>query len=117
MVLVKAPEQTIDYMHCKLSSLFLHVSAYSQQLSIGYSLYGLRVKITVEFALHPPHETSRDPEIQTKEDFKSKFRKQLLKLVDGIIEIVKSKKMYWNTKSRIIEWTEFQENEVEQSNN
>jgi len=28
---VKAPEQTIDYMYCKLSSLFLHVSAYSQQ--------------------------------------------------------------------------------------
>jgi len=31
LVLVKAPEQTIDYMYCKLSSLFLHVSAYSQQ--------------------------------------------------------------------------------------
>ena len=46
MVLVKAPEQTIDYMHCKLSSLFLYVSAYSQQLlSIGCSLYSLRVKI------------------------------------------------------------------------
>ena len=43
---MKAPEQTIDYMYCKLSSLFLHVSAYSQlQLSIGCSLYSLRVKI------------------------------------------------------------------------
>jgi len=31
LVSVKAPEQTIDYMDCKLSSLFLHVSAYSQQ--------------------------------------------------------------------------------------
>jgi len=25
----ESPEQTIDYMYCKLSSLFLHVSAYS----------------------------------------------------------------------------------------
>jgi len=33
---VKAPEQTIGYMHCKLNSLFLHVSACSQQqLCIG----------------------------------------------------------------------------------
>jgi len=31
----------------------------------------------VKFALHPQHETSRDPETQTKEDFKGKFRKQL----------------------------------------
>jgi len=31
----------------------------------------------VEFALYPQHETSCDSEIQTKEDFKSKFRKQL----------------------------------------
>jgi len=31
----------------------------------------------VEFALHPQHETSRDSEIQTKEDLKSKFRNQL----------------------------------------
>jgi len=30
--LVKSPEQTVDYMYCKLNSLFLHVSAYSQQL-------------------------------------------------------------------------------------
>ena len=45
-VLVKAPEESIDYMYCKLSSLFLHVSAYSQQqLWIGCSLYSLRVKI------------------------------------------------------------------------
>jgi len=45
LVLVKAPEQTIDYMRCKLISLFLHVSAYSQQqLWIGCSLYSLRVK-------------------------------------------------------------------------
>ena len=43
---MKAPEQTIDYMYCKLSYLFLHVSAYAQlQLSIGCSLYSLRVKI------------------------------------------------------------------------
>jgi len=28
---VKAPEQIIDYMCWKLSSLFLHISAYSQQ--------------------------------------------------------------------------------------
>jgi len=27
----EAPEQTIDYMYCKLSSLFLLVSVYSQQ--------------------------------------------------------------------------------------
>jgi len=46
LILVKAPEQTIDYMYCKLSSLFLHVSAYSQQqLWIGCNLYSLRVKI------------------------------------------------------------------------
>jgi len=31
------------------------------------------VKGCVEFALHPQHETSRDPEKQTKEDFKSKL--------------------------------------------
>ena len=46
MVLVKTPEQTIDYMHCKLSSLFFHVSTHSeQQVWIGWSLYSLRVKI------------------------------------------------------------------------
>jgi len=46
LVLVKDPEQTVDYMYCKLSSLFPHVSAYSQQqLWIGCSLYSLRVKI------------------------------------------------------------------------
>jgi len=39
----------------------------------------------VEFVLHLQHETSRDPEIQTKEDFKSKFRKQL-----GSLSIVSS---------------------------
>jgi len=33
-------------MYCKLSSLFLHVSAYSQQqLCIGCSLYSLHIKI------------------------------------------------------------------------
>ena len=43
---MKDPEQTVDYMYCKLSSLFPHVSAYSQQqLWIGCSLYSLRVKI------------------------------------------------------------------------
>jgi len=31
---------------------------------------------TVEFALHPLHETSRDSEIPTKEDYKSKFINQ-----------------------------------------
>jgi len=31
----------------------------------------------VEFALHPQHEASCDSEIQTGQDFKSKFRKQL----------------------------------------
>jgi len=30
-----------------------------------------------EFALHPQHETSRDSETQTKEDFKRKLRKRL----------------------------------------
>ena len=35
------------------------------------------MKNSVEFALHPQHETSCDPEIQIKEDLKSKFRKQL----------------------------------------
>jgi len=29
----------------------------------------------IEFALHPQHETSCDSEIQTREDFKNKFRK------------------------------------------
>jgi len=42
----ETPEQTIDYMYCKLSSLFLHVSTFSQhQLWIGCSLYSLRVRI------------------------------------------------------------------------
>ena len=46
MILAKAPEQTIDNMYCELSSLFLHVSAFSQQqLWIGCSLYSLRVKL------------------------------------------------------------------------
>jgi len=36
--------------------------------------------ILVEFALHPQHETSGDSEIQTKEDLKRKFRKQLGRL-------------------------------------
>jgi len=31
---------------------------------------------SVESALHPQHEASRDSEMQTKEDLKSKFRKQ-----------------------------------------
>jgi len=35
-----------------------------------------RDSICVEFALHPQHETSCESETQTKEDFKSKFRKQ-----------------------------------------
>jgi len=35
------------------------------------------VERNVEFALHPQHEKSHASEIQTKEDFKSKFRKQL----------------------------------------
>ena len=35
----------------------------------------------VEFALHPQHERSCDSEIQTKEDLKGKFRKQLGSLV------------------------------------
>jgi len=35
------------------------------------------VKGCAEFALHPQHEMSCDSEIQTKKDFKSKFRKQL----------------------------------------
>ena len=43
----KTPEQTINYMYYKLSSLFLHVSGFSQhQLWIECSLYSLRVKIT-----------------------------------------------------------------------
>jgi len=33
--------------------------------------------VGVEFALHPQHGRSCDSEIQTKKDFKSKFRKQL----------------------------------------
>ena len=35
----------------------------------------------VEFALHPQHETSRDSETQTKEDFKSKSGKRLRSLL------------------------------------
>ena len=31
--------------------------------------------------MHPQHETSRDPEIQTKKDFKSKSRKRLRSLL------------------------------------
>jgi len=34
-------------------------------------------QFSVELALQPQYETSCDSEIQTKEDFKSKFRKQL----------------------------------------
>jgi len=34
----------------------------------------------VEFALHPQHEMSCDSEIQTKEDLKRVFRKQLGRL-------------------------------------
>jgi len=35
------------------------------------------VERNVEFVLAPQHETSYDSEIPAKEDFKSKFRKQL----------------------------------------
>jgi len=65
----------------------------------------------VEFALHTQHETFRDCEIQTKEDFKSKSRKRLTSLstVSGNINDWYE---YWNTQSHITEWTEFQENEV-----
>ena len=37
----------------------------------------LEAEAVVEFPVHPQHETSCDSEIQTKKDFKSKFRKQL----------------------------------------
>jgi len=37
-------------------------------------------RASVEFALHPQHETPRDSEIQTKEDFKRKLRKRLRSL-------------------------------------
>jgi len=37
---------------------------------------GGRGRSSVEFALHPQHETPHDSEIQTKQDLKSKFRKQ-----------------------------------------
>jgi len=39
-----------------------------------------------EFVLHPQHETSRDSEIQTKEDFKTKSRKRLRIFVNGFME-------------------------------
>jgi len=40
----------------------------------------------VEFALHPQHETACDSEIQTKEDFNSKFRKTTWKFGANVIE-------------------------------
>ena len=62
-----------------------------------------RIRAFVEFALHPQHETSRDSEIQTKEDFKCKSRKRLRRLL-----MVSGNSSdwcgYWNTKSRITEW-------------
>jgi len=36
--------------------------------------------------LHPQHETSRDSETQTKEDFKRKSRKRLRKFVNGFMD-------------------------------
>jgi len=40
----------------------------------------------VELALHPQHETSRDSETQTKEDFKCKSWKRHGKFVNGSME-------------------------------
>jgi len=51
---------------------------------------------TDEFALHPQHETSCDFEIQTKKDFKSKFRKRPRSL--SMISLNSSDwEQHWNT--------------------
>ena len=42
----------------------------------NFGALGSHVTAFVEFTLYPQHETSRDSEIQTKDDLKSKFRKQ-----------------------------------------
>jgi len=44
------------------------------------SPFACEMVTNVEFALHPQHETSCYSEIQTKEDLKCKFRKQLGRL-------------------------------------
>jgi len=72
----------------------------------------------VEFALHSQHETSCDSEIQTKEDFKRNFTKQFGRLsIISLNSKDKEEAFDVNVKSRIDEWIEFQENEVEQCNN
>ena len=50
--------------------------AYCKQIIQNQRKTVRRAATTVEFTLHPQHETSRDSEIPTKEDFKSKFRKE-----------------------------------------
>ena len=49
----------------------------TQHRLLYISHVAVKMKDSVEFALHPQHETSCDPKIQIKEDLKSKFRKQL----------------------------------------
>jgi len=83
----------------KFSKMKVHSWTYNHCLFVSYLTsvvfeFGW-VSDTVEFALHPQHETSCDSEIQTKKDCKSKFRKQL-----GISPttslIVKAKKKHCN---------------------
>jgi len=54
---------------CEIFNLLLFFSYFACQ--------NKEIKSGVEFALHSQHETSCDSETQTKEDFKTKFRKQL----------------------------------------
>jgi len=61
--------------------------------------------------LHPQHETSCDSETQTKEDFKSKFRKQLGSLALMSLNNT-DKKEALEYQSRITEWIEFKKSEV-----
>jgi len=55
--------------------LVFRIRFYGQVLGLGVQC--LVLGLSVEFALHPQHETSCDSEIETKKDFKNKFRKQL----------------------------------------
>ena len=70
-----------DFLFTILSVLFYgvcnEIMMRLQNMSLPYSHSLASVSHhRVEFALHPQHETSCDPEIQIKEDLKRKFRKK-----------------------------------------
>ena len=83
-----APDKLENCAQCCFSKFDCKLFISSFSLCILLASFGLShfSKSSVEFALHPQHETSRDSETQTKEDFKRKSRKRVRKFVNGFMD-------------------------------